>query len=71
MIERITGQGYEEFMMSLLKNVEISDMKIGRTQKRDLDANEVIHAYECQELFLLFPSKSRKQFTRKYKIYLT
>ena len=40
-IERVTGQGYEEFMVSILKSVEVSQMKIGRTRKKDLDANEV------------------------------
>ena len=40
-IERVTGQAYEEFMVRILKSVEVSHMKIGRTRKKDLDTNEV------------------------------
>ena len=40
-IERKTGQAYEEFMTGLLKSVGINQMKIGRTQKKDLDNEEV------------------------------
>lgn len=40
-IERRTGQAYEEFMMSILKCVGIRQMKIGRTRKKDLFAEEV------------------------------
>ena len=41
MIERKTGQDYEEFMTGLLKSVGINQMKIGRTRKKDLGDEEV------------------------------
>ena len=37
----MTGQEYEEFMRTLLKGVGIKQMKIGRTRKSDLTAEEV------------------------------
>ena len=40
-IERKTGQDYEEFMTGLLKSVGINQMKIGRTRKKDLGNEEV------------------------------
>lgn len=40
-IERVTGQGYEEFMTTLLEAVEIKQMKIGRTRKNELNDEEV------------------------------
>jgi len=40
-IERKTGQAYEEFMTGLLKSVGINQMKIGRTRKKDLGDEEV------------------------------
>lgn len=41
MIERKTGQAYKEFMTGLLESVGINQMKIGRTQKKDLGDEEV------------------------------
>ncbi|CAH3121427.1 unnamed protein product [Pocillopora meandrina] len=40
-IERVTDQGYEEFMATLLEAVEIKQMKIGRTRKNELSDEEV------------------------------
>lgn len=40
-IEKTTGQRYEEFMLDVMKNVEVQKMKIGRTRKRDLTSGEV------------------------------
>ena len=40
-IERKTGQDYEEFMTGLLKSLGINQMKIGRTLKKDLGNEEV------------------------------
>lgn len=40
-IERKTGQAYKEFMTGLLESVGINQMKIGRTQKKDLGDEEV------------------------------
>ena len=48
------GQAYEEFMVSILKSVEVSQMKIGRTRKKDLDANEVSIYIRPNLRFLLF-----------------
>ena len=53
-IERATGQAYEEFMVSILKSVEVSQMKIGRTRKKDLDANEVSIYIRPNLRFLIF-----------------
>ena len=44
-IERVTGQGYEEFMTTLLEAVEIKQMKIGRTRKNELNDEEVDLSY--------------------------
>ena len=44
-IERVTGQGYEEFMTTLLEAVEIKQMKIGRTRKNELSDEEVDLSY--------------------------
>lgn len=40
-IERKTGQAYEEYMTGLLKSMRINQMKIGRTRKNDLGDKEV------------------------------
>ena len=60
MIERVTGQGYEEFMMNILKCVGINQMKIGRTQKKELSPEEV------RGHSIFFPSLKHKgkQLTR-------
>ena len=57
-IERITGQGYEEFMLRILKRVGINQMKIGRTRKKDLDAEEV-------RFTLPYPPPPKKKQTNK------
>jgi len=65
-IERITGQAYEEFMLRFLKRVGINQMKIGRTRKKDLDAEEV-------RVTLPYPpppkkkKKKKKFFSKKKK----
>lgn len=48
------GQAYEEFMVRILKSVEVSQMKIGRTRKKDLDANEVRIYIRPNLRFLIF-----------------
>ena len=59
-IERITGQGYEEFMLRILKRVGINQMKIGRTRKKDLDAEEV-------RFTLPYPPQKNKQTNKQNK----
>ena len=53
-IERTTGQAYEEFMTSLLKSVGINQMKIGRTRKKDLGFEEVGADVVRMFLFVFF-----------------
>lgn len=45
-IERSTGQSYEEFMLGILKSVAIEKMKIGRTRKKDLCSGEVEYFHD-------------------------
>lgn len=69
-IERTTGQAYEEFMTSLLKSVGINQMKIGRTRKKDLGVEEVradvvrIYPFPCFIRITPPPSSQRCEISR-------
>ncbi|XP_078373081.1 uncharacterized protein LOC144656716 isoform X2 [Oculina patagonica] len=60
-IERTTGQGYEEFMTSLFKCVGITQMKIGRTRKKDLGDEEVEYFHNRHPTMVksIFPDGGR------------
>lgn len=60
-IEKTTRQSYEEFMLDVLKNVEIQNMKIGRTRKRDLTSEEVeyFHNRHPRLVRSIFPEGGR------------